>query len=222
MNKQIVEPNLESKILDQNSAEIAEKLIQCKIPLLESRQLLIQTNRVEQQQNPINYFYEDLDRVYPLRDEIEYKKQIETLSDIDQNIQAMLISMGRTSFLYYVKIIDKNNVQPMQRLAGKVIDLKLMSDDLIKQIYDNELNILRTSDNPNIIQFHSYIEVKEEKLLIIFMEFSQWNLQIWAAMYENEISLALKKRWCYQVIQGISYLHCEGIILYFKHKKISD
>lgn len=202
MNKQIVETKIENK------------LIQYKIPLQESRQLLIQANRVQsKQQNPIDYFHEDLDRVYPLRPEIEYRKQIENLvehDNVEQNIRTLLISMGRTSFLYYVKIIDKNNVKPMKRLAGKVIDLKLMPDDLVKQIYDNELNILRTSDNSNIIQFYSYVEIKEEKLLIIFMEFCQWNLQIWAANYEKEISLTLKKHWCYQVIQAISYLHCEG------------
>lgn len=169
------------------------------IPEIETRERMIEYN--QKPEVTINSYQHDLDRVYSLNQaESNYATILNELSDYPFR----LLNKGRTSNVFCLKM---NN----EIYTAKVFDLSLMPDDLKNQIMENELNILRSVQHPNILKYITDFNIKKGNILIIITEFTRWNLHTWASRMDTKIENKVSKLWCFQIIAAINYLHEHGI-----------
>lgn len=105
---------------------------------------------------------------------------------------------------------SKKVLIPEQRIAAKVINLKLYSEEKMVELLEQEIQILLTLDHPNIIKCHDVLKTSEE--CYCFTELCEGGslaqlIGLKGRLHEDEA-------WPYirDIYEGLNYLNSKGVI----------
>ena len=110
-------------------------------------------------------------------------------------------------------LTEKNNFPYL--IATKVINRKKIENLSTKKYLDNEINILKELDHPNIVKFYEQLNTKSN--IYIMMEFCNGGelshcLKLYKSVYKNTFNIEIVQYFMRQIINAFCYIHSKKII----------
>lgn len=109
----------------------------------------------------------------------------------------------------YGAVFKARNKTTGEILAMKVIHLE-QEEEGIPPTSVRENSILSELSHPNVVSVKDIINTPNS--LILIMEYLDKDLKNYLAMQHNPINPMLIKSYAYQILAGLCYCHCQGII----------
>ena len=100
-------------------------------------------------------------------------------------------------------------------IATKVINKKKMESYSTKKYLDNEINILKELEHPNIVKFYEQFETKSNYYIMMEYcnggELSQ-SLKLYKSVYKETFNLEIVQYFMRQIVDAFCYIHSKNII----------
>lgn len=130
-----------------------------------------------------------------------------TMEDL-QNYNTMNL-LGRGSFgAAYEAILPRSG----RMVCVKVIELSNISDASALAALYNEIALMQRLHHPNIVEYYGCTRNETKNTLNIFMEYITGGSLVTYAKKFKVIPAPLIRRWAYQMVVGVRYLHANKVI----------
>lgn len=122
------------------------------------------------------------------------------------------IKLASNASVGSLESLDSNPSSKQMNFALKVINLAMVKEDKIDQL-QNEIELLKKFDHPNIITAHETFKLRANKKLMIVMELCTGGDLFSRMPYtEDQVSWSVK-----QILSAVGYLHEKRIV----HRDVS-